>query len=45
MTVQAVCNRLNRLQFEEGEDMFAVQWSDIHKVSQTGDIRGLRFVR
>lgn len=42
MTVEAVCERLNRRQFEEGEDIFAVQWSDIHKMAQTGDIRGLR---
>lgn len=42
MTVEAVCERLGRRQFEEGEDIFAVQWSGIHKMAQTGDIRGLR---
>lgn len=44
MTVEAVCERLGRRQFEEGEDIFAVQWSNIHKMAQTGDIRGLRCV-
>lgn len=42
MTVEAVCERLGKRQFEEGEDIFAVQWSGIHKMAQTGDIRGLR---
>ncbi|CBN77998.1 Ankyrin [Ectocarpus siliculosus] len=42
-TAEAVCERLGRRQFEEGEDLFAVQWSGIHKMAQTGDIRGLRF--
>lgn len=43
MTVEAVCERLSKRQFEEGEDIFAVQWSGIHKMAQTGDIRGLRY--
>lgn len=43
MTAAAVCERLGRRQFEEGEDVFAVQWTDIHQVAQTGDIRGLRY--
>eukprot|EP00752_Nemacystus_decipiens_P006945 g6233.t1 len=43
MTAEAVCERLSKRQFEEGEDIFAVQWSGIHKMAQTGDIRGLRF--
>lgn len=42
-TAEAVCERLGRRQFEEGEDLFAVQWSGIHKMAQTGDIRGLRY--
>ena len=45
MTVEAVCERVGRRQFEEGEDIFAVQWSGIHKMAQTGDIRGLRYDR
>lgn len=36
--------RLGRRQFEDGEDIFAVQWSGIHRMAQTGDIRGLRYV-
>lgn len=43
MTVETVCERLGKRQFEEGEDIFAVQWSGIHKMAQTGDIRGLRY--
>ena len=44
MTAEAVCERLCRRQFEEGQDIFAVQWSSIHRMAQTGDIRGLRCV-
>ncbi|CAM9214601.1 unnamed protein product [Laminaria digitata] len=43
MTAEAVCERLCRRQFEEGQDIFAVQWSSIHRMAQTGDMRGLRF--
>ena len=44
MTAEAVCERLCRRQFEEGQDIFAVQWSSIHRMAQTGDMRGLRQV-
>lgn len=44
MTAEAVCERLCRRQFEEGQDIFAVQWSSIHRMAQTGDMRGLRCV-
>ncbi|CAM9487778.1 unnamed protein product, partial [Choristocarpus tenellus] len=38
-----ICQRLERLQFKEGHDIFAVQWNDLHRMARTGDIRGLRY--
>jgi ankyrin repeat protein len=34
--------RLAKLQYEEGVDLFATNWSSFHRVAQSGDIRGLR---
>lgn len=42
-SIKAVSKRFSDRQFKEGHDIFAVQWNNIHKMAQAGDIRGLRW--
>lgn len=40
---RARAEKLHKLQFEEGQDIFACNWSTIHRAARLGDVRGIKF--